>query len=309
MFDGLKLYLQRWSAASVRHKPSTPRKTLANADAHEGAKFDHSTWDAVLRSHVTTGATLDGIVTATVNYAGVAADGRFTEYLQALAAADVPSLAPAEQFALWINAYNALCIHLVVEHDERQRQQQRGGHAHPPPLASITALSTRHQAVWDRPAGCVGGQAISLGEIEHRELRGLWDEPLLHCCIVCASASCPDLRAGAYTGAGLAAQMEEQARAFVRNRTKGVAWDGTQLRLSRILYWFADDFGGPAAARAWAIDRLGSDDEGGAPCVAPGGESGTPRSGQAAGSSSGMTTARASYFEYSWALNRTPGTG
>ena len=41
--------------------------------------------------------------------------------------------------------------------------------------------------VWDMPAGVVGGRVVSLNDIEHVELRGTWNEPKLHACIVCAS--------------------------------------------------------------------------------------------------------------------------
>ena len=100
--------------------------------------------------------------------------------------------------------------------------------------------------MWDLPAGTVCGRKYSLNEIEHDELRKKWDEPAVHACIVCASASCPDLRPQAFVASKLREQMDDQLRAWMANPTKGfVADQGTgEIKMSRIFLWFADDFGG-----------------------------------------------------------------
>ena len=45
----------------------------------------------------------------------MSADPRFDAYLETLAAAPA-ELSPAEELALFMNAYNALCIGLIVSH-------------------------------------------------------------------------------------------------------------------------------------------------------------------------------------------------
>jgi hypothetical protein len=285
VLDGLKLELQRWMAKRVRHRPSTPRRTLSDTGSLDGARFDHSLWDAVLREHVRERQILNGIATATVDYDGVSRDARFDAYLTALADADIEALAPAEQLALLINAYNAFCIGLIVDAERAGRR-----------VASVTALSggTRGVSVWNLPAGVLGGRHFSLGELEHRELRGRWDEPAVHFCIVCASASCPDLRRGAYVGAGLQAQMAARAAAFAANRTKGLAWDGATLTLSRILFWFADDWGGPQAAARCAVEAMRSASPDLAAAIVEAWDAAPPR----------RRAPKLRYFPYSWALNR-----
>ena len=52
--------------------------------------------------------------------------------------------------------------------------------------------------------------------------------------------------------------MAARAAAFAANRTKGLAWDGATLTLSRILFWFADDWGGPQAAARCAVEAMRS---------------------------------------------------
>ena len=241
------ILLQRLAASHLRGSATTRRRKLSDADAFDGATFDHSLWDAVLAAHVNSRRSIQGVTTATISYDGVANDDRFAAYLRALATVDLLALAPAEQLALLINAYNALCVSVIIEHERRHPEQR---------LSSITQLSSGSRKVWDQPAGTLGGHTVSLGEVEHAKLRGQFDEPALHFCIVCASASCPDLRSGAYTAASLRQQMDEQASAFFRDHTKGLAWDGRTLTLSRILYWFGDDWGGPRQAADAALDAL-----------------------------------------------------
>ena len=73
---------------------------------------------------------------------------------------------------LHINAYNALCVGHIVD-VEREA---------PGSLKSITELTKPGQPIWDKPAGKIGGDAVSLNDIEHKRLRLTWDEPAIHAC-------------------------------------------------------------------------------------------------------------------------------
>jgi hypothetical protein len=75
---------------------------------------------------------------------------------------------------------------------------------------------------------------------------------------VCASASCPNLRREAFTPSKLNAQMDDQARDWVTDPTKGIkVSEGTKpTTFSRIFLWFKEDFhpfGGPLV---WANQYL-----------------------------------------------------
>ena len=108
------------------------------ANAFDGATFDHSLWDAVLFAHVKSRRSIQGVTTATISYDGVANDDRFAAYLRALATVDLLALAPAEQLALLINAYNALCVSVIVEHERRHPEQR---------LSSITQHHHQHNFI------------------------------------------------------------------------------------------------------------------------------------------------------------------
>jgi len=248
------------------------RQTLSVApDSPAAAQFDHSLWDRVLRDQVSRG-TVDGIELNVLNYRGVAQDPRFEQYVTALAEAEVERLHPNEQLALYINAYNALCVGLIV----RWCQQHNGQLP-----KSINDLSEGNQQVWDLPAGTVAGSPCTLNDIEHTILRQRWKEPRVHASIVCASASCPDLRNEAFVAAHINRQMDEQCVSWLNNAKKGVGLEGNTLTASRILMWFSSDFEhGNNSSVDWAMQYLSDQHP-----------------------AKGRTTKNPLFLSYSWELN------
>jgi len=250
--DGVQplLYRLEKKLAPIPRAVDEPgRRRLADnpVPAGSAAAVDHGAWDRVLKRHVTEGGRVNGISDCTVvDYAGIAADPDFDAYLAVLAGVDLSRLSPAEDLALWMNAYNALCINHIVT-------CVRAGQPEP---ESILGLKKGGTPIWDQEAGVVGGKPYSLNQVEHDQLRKRWNEPMVHACIVCASASCPNLRREAFVADRLAAQMADQFSAWMANPTKGICLEGAgagrrKLTLSRILLWFADDFGGLEASRAY----------------------------------------------------------
>ena len=65
------------------------------------------------------------------------------------------------------------------------------------------------------------GVALSLDDIEHGILRPLFKDRRVHYAVNCASIGCPNLRAEAFTGAKLEAQLDAAARAYI-NSKRGV---------------------------------------------------------------------------------------
>lgn len=185
---------------------------------------DYRAWDALLKKYVHTG-TRDGIRTHLINYAALAKDPlwwRAQENFATFAPEKLTS--KQEKIAFWINAYNLAAIRKVLE-------------VYPTP--SITA---RGEQVWKEVAISIAGKGYSLDDIEHKILRPA-GEARIHFAIVCASLSCPDLLAGAYTARALEKQLDTQTRAFLANPTKGVRLEDNAIYLSAIFTWFAQDFG------------------------------------------------------------------
>lgn len=249
----------------------------------EGGSFDHSLWTEVLQRYVTSGLTFGKIENVNaVDYASIGKDDDFWAYLKILEQAKPDELSKREQLAFWMNAYNALCIATIVHHETTTGRQ----------LESITKLSSVEKGpIWDQavPNCQIAGKVVTLNAIEHEKLRAVWAEPAVHACIVCASASCPNLRPEAFVSDKLLHQMNDQMRDWMSNPTKGFKLvvspkKQNRLELSRIFLWFAEDFGGLRGLKEWLpqfIDDPQVTDEALEPAVVR-------------------------YFEYDWQINRAP---
>lgn len=279
------------------------------AAAEAPAQVDHSLWDEILHACVAQhdwgevkGSGFDYAQLMT----GQLAD-KFDQYLDVLAGADMAAIEQDDNAlaALFINSYNALCVKKIVTF---MRQNGGPGCLGPPPpgpapdgprLTSINNLTTRADGpVWKQEAGLVGGKMFSLDDIENAVLRAWWREPGFHACIVCASRSCPDLRAEAYIPTRLRDQIDGQLREWMSNQTKGLLVEESTkgsktvigVTVSRILLWFANDF---KLNRRPVLDWVVAH--------APELESAVIRSGN-----DKRAKVNLGYMEYSWLLNLPP---
>lgn len=189
-------------------------------------------WDTLLKAHVR-----DGVVDypALRGPARPALDACLAEQVAVTSHA---GWTDAERMAWWINVYNAWTVRLIVDHPE---------------VASIRELGGLLSSPWKQPliplAG-LRGATMSLDDVEHGVLRSPLTEPRVHVALVCASISCPALRAEAYTAARLDAQLADQARAFLADPTKNRVEDG-QLRVSKIFDWYGADFAAVGGVRGF----------------------------------------------------------
>ena len=184
----------------------------------KGLAFDHRDWDRQLRAYVDA----EGRVAYRDWFAG---DGAALQlYMQQLAAADPTAWSESEQLSFWINAYNAGTIWAVSQGRSAESLLGRG----------------RLFKFWKFQ---VAGRQRTLDEIEHKILRKQFAEPRIHFAIVCASRSCPALRAEAYESARIDEQLQEQAVRFLNDPTRN-AFDlsESRIRLSQIFDWFSEDF-------------------------------------------------------------------
>jgi hypothetical protein len=201
----------------------------------------HAQWSAFLARWVQNGA---------VDYVGMQRDAQpaLTAYLATLSGAcgaDYERWTRAERIAFWINAYNAFTIRLILDHY---------------PIASIRKIGWLPGAAFRERfipmEGLKGGQ-ISLDDIEHGTLRSDFREPRIHFALVCASRSCPALRAEAYRGAELDRQLDDQARRFLNDPTKNRIDPARKtLHLSSIFKWFRGDFEAGTSLTAYVARYL-----------------------------------------------------
>ena len=206
--------------------------TAHAARAGQGFDREHATWTALLASHVRWNA---AGTASTVDYAGVARDrAALDAYRAALAAVtrnELDAWPEADRLAFLVNAYNAHTIALVLTRY--------------PDLASIKDLGGWITSPWKQRFFELLGEPRSLDDVEHRMIRGGVGarEPRVHFALNCASVGCPALRPEAYRGDALEAQLADQTRRFLSDRTRN-RFDAAagRLEVSKIFDWYGDDF-------------------------------------------------------------------
>ena len=200
-----------------------------NAHAKHGVKsVDHSAWTAILNSHLVRGEDgLNRFKYAKLKKGGL---GALQNYLAGLQATDPESLTANEQFAFWVNLYNAKTVEIVTRHY---------------PVASIRDIRLSlnpFSGPWKKKVVRVSGVDLSLDDIEHAILRPVWKDPRIHYAVNCASVGCPNLLATAYSGTKLETMLDAAARAYV-NSPRGVRIENGTVTVSSLYDWYAEDFG------------------------------------------------------------------
>ncbi len=203
----------------------------------------HGLFTEILKEYVSDGK---------VNYRDLRNDNRLEEYISKLAATDPEKIQNDKaKLAFWINVYNAFTLKVICDNY---------------PIKSINKLhfgglyigTLFKKTVWDKKFVVINGKKISLNFIEHKIIRAATQDPkaefaqvctetpcpLVHFALVCASKSCPLLRSEAYEGQKLDGQLSDQARIFFGDEEKNYFnVEKKEAHLSKILDWFADDFG------------------------------------------------------------------
>lgn len=203
--------------------------------------IDHTAWDMLLTKYVK--PSKDGV--NRVDYAALKKDdtATLTRYLAALQAVEIEKYPKDEQFAFWVNLYNAATVDVIVKNF---------------PLESIRDIGLLGQGPWKDKTLKVSGKELSLDDIEHGILRPIWKDVRIHYAVNCASVGCPNLAAQAYTADKLEAMLDEAARAYI-NHPRGFARIDGALVASNIFEWYGDDWGDQADvlahARKYASDK------------------------------------------------------
>lgn len=214
--------------------------------------MNHTLWDNVLKRHVVLG-TLENEYSTIVDYAGIARDVEFQQYIDLLDTY-YPNSTLDETQALLINTYNAYAIHVVNSYGCKVRFGKYCW-----PVKSIQDIGTILETVWNFKHVRLGGKVFSLGEIEKAMLLSMThSKPNVHASLVCASISCPFLRREAFTGDMVRVQMQEQMMQWIRD-PKGFQLDRSKniVSLSSIFDWYRLDF--ESSVNGTLIDYLLTD--------------------------------------------------
>ena len=200
--------------------------SLLTCNTSQAAEPDWNAYGQLLRQYVSAGE-IDGVPLNQVNYSAWKKDPLWPQVVDQIATYPADQLQTrAEKLSFYINAYNILAIKMVLDHW---------------PVNSIKDAGSLFRPVWKKDVGTLHGKTVTLQSVEDDLLRSM-GEPRIHMAIVCASVSCPDLRAEPYLAATLDAQLDDQATRFLNNTAKGVQLNGNTIVTSKIFGWFEDDF-------------------------------------------------------------------
>ena len=187
--------------------------------ARSTASVDNSLYAELLEKYVHNGV---------VDYQGFKnEEAKLDQYLKGLEETNTKALLGDEQFAFYINAYNAWTIKLILS-------------AYPD-IQSIKDLGSLFKSPWKKKIARIDGDVITLDNIEHDILRPRFKDPRIHFAVNCASKSCPPLRSEPYRGDVLDHQLTEMTEAFI-NDPESNRLQGGVLYASKIFKWYSEDF-------------------------------------------------------------------
>ena len=180
---------------------------------------DNRIYADLLKNHVK-----DGVV----DYSGFKRDqAKLDRYLKVLERTKTESLNRNEQFAFYINVYNAWTIKLILS-----------GY---PGIDSIKDLGSLLKSPWKKKIVRVDGGVFTLDYIEHNILRPRFEDPRVHFAINCASKGCPPLISEPYRSVSLERQLDAATKSFLNDSSRN-RLEGNTLYASKIFKWFGDDF-------------------------------------------------------------------
>jgi len=197
----------------------------------QGFDPSHRAWDALLKRHV---VPIAGGRASQLDYAGMAKDREALKaYLASLSKVDEAEFngwSKPQRMAFLINAYNAFTVEKILTRY--------------PNIRSIWDFGKLFGNPFKDEFFTLFGRRFTLDGIEHDTLRkpGAYDEPRVHYAVNCASIGCPMLREEAYVVERLEAQLEEQARRFLSDRSRNRVSAEGRLEVSKIFDWFKEDW-------------------------------------------------------------------
>jgi len=183
------------------------------------AQLDHSNFGDLLKKYVND----EGLV----DYEGLATEQAALKSYLVYLSVNPPrkDWEIGEQFAYYINLYNASTLDLIIDNDMP---------------ASIQDIKGPFGEVWIKNFIVVDGDEFSLADIEKGILQKMGDARI-HFAINCASISCPKLLNEVYTGKNVDDLMEKAANEFI-NSEKNDLSDSSNPKLSSIFDFYPKDF-------------------------------------------------------------------
>jgi len=125
--------------------------------------------------------------------------------------------------AFWINAYNISVVKGIVDNYPTNSPLDNAG-------------------FFDKKTYALGGKNITLNDIEHKLLRGQFNDARFHFVLVCGAIGCPPLINKAYLPNTLNQQLEAQTKKAINGNFIRVNSKKKRVQVSQIMEWYKGDF-------------------------------------------------------------------
>lgn len=205
-------------------KKENPKKDTSNE------VIDHRRFEQLLKKYVDDKGMID--------YAGLRASRsdreRLNQYIRALGKASTEGAEEAAQLAFFINAYNALVIHAVL---------QRW------PVTNVY----EEDGFFDGDRHRVAGTAMTLDGLDKEVIRKRFEDPRVNFVLVCAAKSCPRLRTTALTSENLDAELQAATEEYIPKVTR--ATGENTVETSQLFEWYSSEFEAAAGSLAVYLAR------------------------------------------------------
>ncbi len=208
---------------------ATNTQTWNHSDESNTTTIDHQIWQNILNLYLQSDHP-SGVNRFRYSQVKTGDKKKLKSYLNQLQQIDPRSYQRSEQFAYWVNLYNALTVDLILNHY---------------PVKSIKKVGKGLFSFgpWDDEIARISEEDLTLNDIEHKILRPIWNDPRIHYAVNCASYGCPNLSTKAYTTKNIDSLLNLGARDYI-NHPRGIHFEEGILTVSSIYHWYSEDFGG-----------------------------------------------------------------
>ncbi|MGM0581731.1 MAG: DUF547 domain-containing protein [Bacteroidota bacterium] len=143
---------------------------------------------------------------------------------KSLASVNIDALSDKEKKALYLNAYNIIVIRQITEYFPLKSALDKNG-------------------FFDKVKHNVGGEMLTLDQIEKGKVIIPFQDPRVHFAFSCAAIGCPELANYAFTADKLDAQLNERTTNAINNPDFiRVNPSENVVELSKIFKWYDRDF-------------------------------------------------------------------
>ena len=202
---------------------------------------DHSAWQDLLNVYLNDQHP-SGV--NRFNYKAVSKedDKKLDKYLDYLQSMNPKQLNSKEQFAYWVNLYNAKTVDYIIRGVQKNNIES---------IKEIRSLLVV-PGPWKRKDLKIQGKKVSLDDIEHGILRPIWLDHRIHFAVNCASIGCPNLMKTAFTSENTETLLEYAQESFLKH-PRAVKYENGTLVLTSLMDWYGADF---ADSKSELLDYL-----------------------------------------------------